>query len=197
MSSEKRDTRARILRAAVELLESGTGGAVRMSDIAKTAGISRQAVYLHFPKRADLLIAATRYLDEKNDVDARLEKSRTAQTGVERLDAWVEVWGNYIPEIYGIGKALMAMMDSDEEARAAWDDRMQAVRHGCAAAVRDLARDGQLAPRLSEAKATDLLWTLLSVRNWAQLRHECGWTQEEYVTHMKGLARVSLCKAKS
>ncbi len=197
MSSEGRGTRARILQSAIELLESGAGGAVRISDIAKAAGISRQAVYLHFPKRVDLLIAATRYLDEKNDVDARLQKSRTAETGLERLDAWVEVWGNYIPEIYGIGKALMAMMDSDEEARAAWEDRMQAVRHGCAAAVRDLARDGQLSTRLDEAKATDLLWTLLSVRNWAQLRHECGWTQEEYVAHLKQVALASLCEVKA
>lgn len=65
MSSRNRSTRARILDSAVSLLESGTGGAVRISDIAKAAGISRQAVYLHFPKRSDLLIAATRFLDEK------------------------------------------------------------------------------------------------------------------------------------
>mgnify|MGYP005990365801 CR=1 FL=1 len=192
MSSDGRNTRARILESAVELLESGTGSAVRISDIAKAAGISRQAVYLHFPKRADLLTAATRYLDEKNDVDARLAESRSAPTGLVRLDAWVAVWGNYIPEIYGIGKALMAMMDSDEEARVAWEDRMQAVRHGCAAVVSDLARDGQLVSSLSQEKATDILWMLLSVRNWELLRHECGWTQDQYVEHLKQVARASL-----
>ncbi|WP_027834508.1 TetR/AcrR family transcriptional regulator [Maritalea myrionectae] len=192
MSSDGRNTRARILESAVELLESGTGSAVRISDIAKAAGISRQAVYLHFPKRADLLTAATRYLDEKNDVDARLGESRSAPTGLVRLDAWVAVWGNYIPEIYGIGKALMAMMDSDEEARVAWEDRMQAVRHGCAAVVGDLARDGQLVSDLSQEKATDILWMLLSVRNWELLRHECGWTQDQYVEHLKQVARASL-----
>lgn len=197
MSSGGRSTCARILDSAVTLLESGTGGAVRISDIAKAAGISRQAVYLHFPKRADLLIAATRYLDEKNDIDTRLEHSRGAVTGLARLDAWVDVWGNYIPEIYGIGKALMAMMDSDEEARAAWDDRMQAVRHGCAAAVRDLARDGQLKAELDHDKATDMLWMLLSVRNWEMLRHECGWTQSEYVAELKVMARASLCAAEA
>ena len=87
------DTRSRILEAAWKLLEDGAGSEVRMSDIAKKAGISRQAVYLHFPKRADLLIAVTRYIDEANEVDARLAASRGAATGVERLDVFT---GNHV-----------------------------------------------------------------------------------------------------
>ena len=75
------DTRSRILEAAWKLLEDGAGGEVRMSDIAKKTGISRQAVYLHFPSRADLLIAVTRYIDEANEIDARLAASRSAATG--------------------------------------------------------------------------------------------------------------------
>ncbi len=129
------DTRSRILEAAWKLLEDGAGGEVRMSDIAKKTGISRQAVYLHFPSRADLLIAVTRYIDEANEIDARLAASRRAKTGVERLDAYIEAWGNYIPEIYGVGKALMAMQETDSEARMAWEGRMLAVREGCEAAV--------------------------------------------------------------
>ncbi|MCK5747195.1 TetR/AcrR family transcriptional regulator [Oricola sp.] len=186
------DTRSRILEAAWKLLEDGAGGEVRMSDIAKKTGISRQAVYLHFPSRADLLIAVTRYIDEANEIDARLAASRRAKTGVERLDAYIEAWGNYIPEIYGVGKALMAMQETDSEARMAWEGRMLAVREGCEAAVAALARDGALSPAIEEEKATDLLWTLLSVRNWEQLTLECGWSQEDYVEEMKRAARKTL-----
>ncbi|MFN3232482.1 MAG: TetR/AcrR family transcriptional regulator [Alphaproteobacteria bacterium] len=189
MSSKNLNTREKILIAAWDLLEAGQGKGVRMSDIAKRAGISRQAVYLHFETRADLLTATTRYLDEVKDVDARLEASRAASTGKERLDAYIEAWGNYIPEIYGIGKALMAMQDSDEEAASAWHDRMQAMRQGCEAAIKALDRDGALGAGYSVEQATDILWTLLSVRNWEQLRIECGWTQPQYVTRMKTLAR--------
>jgi AcrR family transcriptional regulator len=46
-----------------------------MSDIAKAAGLSRQAVYLHFPNRAELLISATKHLDEKVDRRAALRKA--------------------------------------------------------------------------------------------------------------------------
>ncbi|MEO1505580.1 MAG: helix-turn-helix domain-containing protein, partial [Pseudomonadota bacterium] len=85
MSSAESDTRTRILQAAWRLLEEGAAG-VRMSDIAKAAGVSRQAVYLHFPTRAKLLIDTTRYVDEVKNIDDRLAASRAA-TGIDRLDA--------------------------------------------------------------------------------------------------------------
>lgn len=188
MSRKTVQTRRRILDCAVALLEGGSGSTVRMSDIAKAAGVSRQAVYLHFPNRAELLIAATRHLDEINDIDKLLEPSRSAARGRERLDEWVNVWGNYIPRIYGVAKALLAMKDSDAEARAAWDDRMLAVKDGCAAAVRALKADGDLAANLGEDEATDLLWTLLSVRTWELLTAECGWPQDRYLAHMQRAA---------
>ncbi|MDQ2090528.1 TetR/AcrR family transcriptional regulator [Marimonas arenosa] len=187
MSSQNPNARTRILNAAWNLLEKG-GSKVRMSDIAKAAGVSRQAVYLHFPSRAELLIETTRHIDEAKAVDDRLAPSRAATNGRERLQLFVEAWAGHIPEIYGVGRALMAMQDNDEEARKAWGDRMQAVRHGCAAAVSALAADGELRSGLTEEKATDLLWTLLSVRNWEQLTLEAGWSQEEYLTALKDLA---------
>ncbi len=55
MSSENIETRTRILDATVRMLEEQGGRGVRMGDIAKAAGISRQAVYLHFSSRAELL----------------------------------------------------------------------------------------------------------------------------------------------
>tara|TARA_R110000787_G_scaffold120108_2_gene231081 strand:- start:908 stop:1492 length:585 start_codon:yes stop_codon:yes gene_type:complete len=189
MSSGHPETRKKILDAAWGLLERDAGSTVRMGDIAKAAGVSRQALYLHFPDRAGLLIATTRHIDETNDIDARLAASRAAARGTDRLDAYIEAWGAYIPEIYGVARALMAMQDSDGAARAAWTNRMQAVRDGCAAAVDALDRDGALSPGLSVAQATDILWTLLSVRNWEQLTGDCGWPQARYIAQTKRMAR--------
>ncbi|MFC1795838.1 TetR/AcrR family transcriptional regulator, partial [Pseudomonadota bacterium] len=95
-----------------------------MGDIARQAGISRQAVYLHFASRTDLLVAATRHLDQVLDVDRSLAPSRAATSGTERLALYIECWGNYIPEIYGVAKALLLAQDTDEAAAAAWKDRM-------------------------------------------------------------------------
>ena len=193
MSRRNPTTRTRILDAAWKLLESGAVRGVRMSDIAKAAGISRQALYLHFPSRAELLVATTRHVDEVKDVDSRLSESRSA-TGPARLDAFVAAWGNYIPEVHGVLRALAAMMETDSEARAAYDDRMQAVRHGCAAAVAALVTDGHLAPGLTEAEATDLLWALLSVETWGRLTRDCGWSQARYVEAMQQTVRAALVR---
>ncbi len=189
MSSENNSTRVRILNSAWKLLESNQGKGVRMTDIAKLAGISRQALYLHFSKRADLLIATTLYIDEVKDSDARLLASRTAKSGVERLDAYIEAWGQYIPEIYGVAKALLAMKDTDEAAAVAWNYRMQAMREGCEAAIKALHKDGQLSKQHSPKQATDILWTMLSVRNWEQLTFDCGWSAKKYIKTTQLLAR--------
>jgi len=191
MSRNSSDTRARILGCTWNLLESGDKK-VRMSDIAKASGISRQALYLHFPTRAELLVATTRHIDSVKNVEARLAASRAAVSGHERLTTFINAWGGYIPEIYGISVALRAMRTNDAEAAAAWDDRMQAVRHGCAAAVQALAADKTLRPDLDEEVATDLLWTLLSVENWEQLVRTCGWSQKYYESQIGRLAKAAL-----
>lgn len=191
MSSDPINTKTRILDVTWNLLENGDK-TVRMSDIAKAAGISRQALYLHFPNRAELLVATTRHIDVVKNVDARLERSRSATSGVERLHAFIEGWGGYIPQIHGMSVALRAMRSTDKEAAAAWNDRMKAVRHGCEAAVQAISQDGSLTRDLTEDAATDLLWTLLSVENWERLVRDCGWTQSAYEKTIKQTAEAAL-----
>jgi AcrR family transcriptional regulator len=192
MSSENTETRTRILDATVSMLEQHGGRGVRMGDIARESGISRQAVYLHFTSRTDLLVAATRYLDKKLDVDKRLAPSRAASSGIERLALFIECWGNYIPDIYGVAKALLLAQDSDEAAAAAWSDRMAAMRDGCRAAIDALHADEKLAPGWKQAQATDALWTMLLVPNWEALTIDCGWSTKQYVRWMKTLAKQTL-----
>lgn len=189
MSSGNPDTRRKILDAAWRALESGDTKSTRMGDIAKLAGVSRQALYLHFPARTDLLVAVTHHIDQIKDVDGRLARSRSASSGRERLDSFIDAWGNYIPEIAGVARALLAMRTADPDAGPAWDDRMRAVRHGCEAAVKALEADGDLSRDYTPELATDVLWTMLSFENWTRLRNDCGWSQKKYVTLMKAMAR--------
>lgn len=192
MPRNSTDTRTRILDAALALLEDGATDEVRMSDIAARAGVSRQAVYLHFGTRAELLIAAVRRVDELERIDERFAASRAVRSGPERLDAFVDAWGSYIPEIHGTARALRAMRDSDEAAAAAWEERMRVVRHECKVAVDALRAEGLLSPTYPSKQATDLLWTLLSVHNWEQLVVDCGWSQKRYLETLKATARAVL-----
>lgn len=192
MSSEQ--TKTRILETTWKVLETRIDKN-RMSDIAKAVGISRQALYLHYPTRAELLIATTKHIDKVKKVNQRLELSRAAGSGIERLHFFIKAWGGYIPEIHGISVALRNMRENDKAAAEAWDERMQAVRHGCQAAVRAIEKDGKLKSDLSEQVATDILWTLLTVENWERLVLDCTWSQSEYEIKMIELAEIALLES--
>ncbi len=194
MSSENSDTKTRILEVTVRMLEEHRGQGVRMGDIAREAGISRQAVYLHFASRVELLVAATKHLDEILDVDRRLAASRAATSGVEHLALYIEFWGHYIPEIYGVAKALLLARDTDEAAAAAWEDRMLAMRDGCRAAIDALHSDGTLVTGWTPKRATDTLWTMLLVPNWENLTGECGWSTQQYIRWMNTVAKRTFVK---
>ncbi len=189
MSSNKIDTRTRILAATWELMEQRQGQGVRMSDIAKAAGISRQAVYLHFSSRTELMIATVQYVDEVKGLNERLKDFQAATTGVELLETCVEVWGNYIPEIYGIAKALLETRETDEATAAAWNGCMSCIHDFSRATVEALDRDGALAPEWSRSEAIEMLWTILSFHNWEQLTIECGWSTSQYIDWMKTLLK--------
>lgn len=166
-----------------------------MRDVAEAAGVSRQAVYLHFGSRAELMVATARYGDEVRGRDERLSRYFAATTGVELLEAYAEFWGNYIPEIYGIARALLEARESDEAAAAAWDDRMSSVRERCRNIIETLHRDGMLAPEWSRDEAVDLLWTMLSIRNWENLTIECGWSTVQYVEQMQKLLKRAFVRS--
>lgn len=189
MSSEQPDTRKRILESTWQLMEQHRGKTISMGDVAKAVGISRQAVYLHFKSRTELMIATSNYVDEIKGLDERLHKFKTATTGTAQLEACIEIWGNYIPEIYGLAKALLAARDTDEAMAATWDNNMGYVRSICKEVIMSLDREGILAPEWSQEQAIDMFWTMISIHNWAQLTTECGWSTAHYIERMKQLLK--------
>lgn len=192
MSSIISETRKKIIETAAKLLLESHGKGVRMADIARATGVSRQAVYLHFPSRGELMIAAVRYLDEVYGLDERLRAFREARTGIEIMEAFIEFWGNYIPKIYGVAKALMAARDDDDAAAAAWKDRMDSIRNGCRRTIETIEHEGDLSSEWSVDEAVDLMATTLSIENWERLTRDCGWSVDEYVERIKKLLTKGL-----
>lgn len=195
MSSEQNPTRRKILSAAWQLLEAAEPGKVRLGDIAKQAGVSRQAIYLHFANRAELLTETARFIDTEKGVEQRLEPSRNAASGRGRLGEYCTFWAGYLPEIQGVARAFLAMEHSDEDARLAWADRMNGLRHGCDAAVSALQADGDLREDLSVRDAADMLMTLMSLPGWLHLTQQCGWSQARYQEYLVDSAQRLLLKA--
>lgn len=185
MSSNYSETRKKITEMAANLLLESNGKGVRMADIARETGVSRQAIYLHFPSRGGLMIAAVRHLDDVYGLDEEVKRFREAQTGIEVLETFIEFWGNYIPKIYGVAKALMALRETDEAAAAAWHDRMESVRSGCRRTIETIEHEGMLSPDWTLEESVDLMWTMLSIENWERLTNDCGWSRQDYIGLMK------------
>jgi AcrR family transcriptional regulator len=182
---ETADTRERILRATWRMLEERRGQNVRLEDVARAANVSRQAVYLHFGSRTTLFVATARYADESLHLMERMREACDAETGVIAIAAYVRFWADYVPDIYGLAKALLALRESDEAAAAAWDDRMAALREGCLTILRQMNRDGAPAVPLASPwtveTAADYFYATLAIPTWESLTIERGWSREEYV----------------
>src|SRR5690349_13047150 len=94
MSSGDPGTRKRILESTWRMMEKRQGQDQLISEIARAAGVSRAAMYLHGGTRAGLLIETVRYVDEANHVNERLQNLNADVMGVEALNAIVDFWGN-------------------------------------------------------------------------------------------------------
>ena len=186
------DTRERILKETWRLMEKD--GNARLEDIAKAAKVSRQAIYLHFYSRPELLIATVRYVDEVLNLSERIRQACAMSNGVMSINAFVEFWANYIPDIYGLAKALLKARETDEAAAAAWDDRMKALYNGCRIVIQCLERDQSLAPGWTIDEATDFFWSILAISHWENLTIERGWTKEQYIQRTQEILKAALVK---
>lgn len=159
MSSE-----ARILEAALACLRDGDS--LTMAQVAEKAGLSRQAIYLHFPGRDALLAALAARQSDAPDLDAA--PSARAALGL-----------------------LVAAQAHADPALAALDETTDAAQvrlESCARVAARFQAEGALAPQLNPDTAADLLWSLTGPRLWQELVRGRGWSTERYQRHIAYLA---------
>lgn len=185
MSSTRPPTRAErthraLLDAAWKRL--ARGDAARLEDVAADAGVTRQALYLHFPSRGRLLVELVDHIDREQGLLALLEKARSGASGpAELLLAELRVTARYAPKIHAVAMSLARLADTDADAAEALADRMKRRRAGLRAAMTNLEAAGLLAPDWTVDHATDALWAagapasidlLLRQRKWGAAQLE-------------------------
>jgi AcrR family transcriptional regulator len=168
------NSRERILEATWRLLEDSPDLNVRIADIAAEAGVSRQAVYLHFGDRSKLLLEALRHRDGTAPQKAFVQAAFHDPVP-EALGRFVKGWFDYIPRIQPVARIVAAAAQVDEDARVAWEDRMASFRNLVEALARRLAQAGLLQKGWTEAKAADWIWHRTHLDSWRHLVHERGW----------------------
>jgi AcrR family transcriptional regulator len=173
--SSKPDTRNRILAAALACAADARADCT-MGEVAAKAGLSRQAVYLHFPNRAGLLAALSERLAGTVPAPADAPSARGVLTFLLAwlADDYPRTWPlvRRLGENPGDASRLIACRSLAERFRA----------------------EGALSPHLSPAAAADLLFTLTSPAVWAELVPGRGWDAARYRSHIAYLATSALTK---
>ena len=173
----KSDTRNRILDATWTLFSDMTPDAPTLGDIAKAAGVSRQAVYLHFDNRARLLSETIE--KQKLEVRAaeRLRKTRDAEPGMV-LTLWVGTMFELHEIILPLGRAFITTALVDEDGASAWDEVIASVRRSARFVIEHFDGLGMLQAKWSVETAADWLYSRMSFSTWHVVVHELGWSQE-------------------
>jgi AcrR family transcriptional regulator len=170
----------RILDAALALIQRRKGADVSMAEIAKASRLSRQAVYLHFADRADLMLALVRYAHEKLGAAEQLLKLEQAANGVAAMKLWVSLQARTNPRIWSVARSLEVVRRTDEAAERGWQDRLKHRLEVCRRIVTRMHNDGALKRSVTPQVSTELLWSITSLRAWEDLVLERGWTASRY-----------------
>lgn len=163
-----------------------------MSELARKVGISRQALYLHFPSRTTLLLALVEHVDEREDLADEVARVEAAPDGPAHVRAWVEMQARRNPRIAPLARALDQARHEDDAAAAAWTDRSRNRLRGATAIVARLRAEQLLHRSWTAADAATLLWELVSFRVWDDLVNEAGMSPRRYVDVTTATALAAL-----
>lgn len=187
-------TRDRILRAARKLLEA-EGYSTGLEQIAREAGVSRQALYLHFGSKSALLVALVEWVDEQGHLAEVFAPVWEAPSGAEALVRTIFATGQYAPSIHRLAMVLEAARRSDSAASDAWEDRMSSRTGAIRAIVEWIEKDGELASPWTIDDAVDLIWTAILPQTYQALVFERGWTNDRWVTATTEMLTRTLVKS--
>jgi len=187
-----KNSKTRILEAALALITRRGGADVSMGEIARAAKVSRQALYLHYADRADLFVALVRHVDEKRGMAGEIRKVMEAPDGAAAIREMVALQARMNPGLWAVARALDAVRRTDKAVERSWQDRLENRLNGCRAIVARLEHEGALRAGFDPGAAADLLWTITSLRTWEDLVLDRGWTAAQYQERVTALLLSSL-----
>lgn len=173
------ESHLRVLDCAWELIARRGAANVTLAEIAKKAGVSRQAIYLFFGGRGRLLQAMTRRQDSTSGIRQRFSRAALDTPLPDALGTCIRTWFDYLPEISPVATALMGTAAVDKEAEDAWAERMASLRQVFAAVCRRLWAEGYLADGWTVEKATDFIYAQAHFSTWQHLVIERNWNQAD------------------
>jgi AcrR family transcriptional regulator len=169
------DTRERILSAAWQVARERGSVQFSLAEIASLAGVSRQALYLHFANRAGLLLEMARRIDHTSGFVDRLAAARKLEPlpGFRRV---LRLWFEHLDQIVPVARALEAAAITADEGAEAYHDRMQAWHETLHISIAALAGAHLLRREWAVDQATDWVWARTQPATYDSLTRQRGWS---------------------
>jgi AcrR family transcriptional regulator len=168
-------TRERILSAAWQIARERGSVEFTLAEVASQAGVSRQALYLHFDNRTGLLVEMARRADHRSGFISGVAAARK-KPALQGFRQILRLWYGHLDEILPVARALEAAAITGAEGAKAYHDRMQAWRETLRISVAALAEAGLLRRDWTVDQAADWVWARTQPGAYDYLVRQCGWT---------------------
>jgi AcrR family transcriptional regulator len=188
-NARSRRTRAALLEATHAILKEQGFEALTMTAVAERAGVTRRALYMHFPTRSALVGELFDYVAQVEGLAASLKHVWTAPDAVSALDEWARHLARYHPRLLTVDRAVQRVWRDDPDAAAHRARVVKAKLANCRRLANRLAEEGRLAPGWTKASATDMLFALIASDVIEALIVDRRWSRARLAEHLALLFR--------
>jgi AcrR family transcriptional regulator len=193
MSTRTDGTRQQILTAAADALGAGDS-AFSLGKIAERAGLTRQAVYLHFRDRGDLLVHAVEELNHRLGLAELRRQFTEASTAEAALEGLVRVLVAHTARTLPALRAVRRLLEDDEAARDAFAKRTSGRAADIRLVMAALARAHRLREGLSRSDAAGLVEALVSPDTIAKLVEQRRWSVARTASELVRVVRAAILR---
>lgn len=191
LNRRSRRTRDSLLAAARSLLETEGFEALTMTAVAERAGVTRRAVYLHFPSRTELVAGLFDHVARSEGLHESLAPVWAAADAAAALDEWARHLSRYHVRMLAVDRAIARVQGVDPDA-AAHRARVNAEKlGGCRRLAQRVHDEGRLAPPWTVTTAADMIFALSTSDVVEGLVVDRGWTPERFARHLGQLLRAT------
>ena len=161
--------------------------------VAKKAGVSRQAIYLHFQSKAELLTALHLHIFATDVVPVLERHPITEQmTALDALDATVGVDVEVASKVWRIHETLTMARRQHPEVEQTLRPREEERYGELLDLGRRLEREGALPPEMGVRTFADMLWGLMNIGTYRNLVIERGWSLDQYRRWVRNTIRLQI-----
>jgi AcrR family transcriptional regulator len=161
--------------------------------VAKKAGVSRQAIYLHFPSKAELLTALHLHVFDTDVVPTlRRYPITDSMTGFDVLDATIAADVEIVGKVWRIHESLTVARRQHAEVDQTLLPREAEHYEGLLDVGCRLERDGALPPTMPVGLFADMLWGLMNIGTYRNLVIERGWSPDQYRCWVRDTIRLQI-----